>query len=115
MTPEPGVSDAETEELDLGTEVAERSRLSRLWRGCTGSLAAGLTVLAVVVLGAAVVCAIRNVPGPTTAALIGHPTAAVVALGAQRVADTRRGKLAGLAGVVVCVAVALALWLFWWD
>ncbi|HVW45194.1 MAG TPA: hypothetical protein VHC18_27975 [Amycolatopsis sp.] len=101
--------------MDLGAARAERSRFGRIWRGLTGSLAAGLTVLAVVVLGAAVVCAIRGAPGPTTAALVGHPIAAVVALGAQRVADVRRGRLAALGGVVVCAAVALALWLFWWD
>ena len=109
------MSEAETEELQLGTAVAERTRFGRIWRGLTGSLAAGLTVLAVVVLGAEVVCAIRHVPGPTTAALIGHPVAAVVALGAQRIADAKRGRPAALGGVVVCVAVALALWLFWWD
>ena len=109
------MSDAETEELPVGAASAELSRPGRIWRGLTGSLAAGLAVLAVVVLGAALVCAIRNAPGPALAALIGHPIAAVVALGAQRVADTRRGRLAGLAGLVVCAVVALALWLFWWG
>ena len=109
------MSEAETEELQTGTAVAERSRPGRWWRGFTGSLAAGLTLLAVVVLGAAVACAIRNVPGPGTAALVGHPIAAVVALAAQRVADSKHGRVAGLAGVVVCVAVGLALWSFWWD
>ncbi|NKQ57498.1 hypothetical protein HFP15_32005 [Amycolatopsis sp. K13G38] len=106
------MTEAETDKLEL---PAEPSRGGRLWRGFTGSLAAGLTLLAVVVLGAALVCAFRQVPGPGLASLIGHPIAAVLALGAQRVADTKRGKVAAAAGVVVCVAVVVALWLFWWD
>jgi len=109
-----GLTEAETEELSIGGGD-EPSRAGRLWRGFTGSLAAGLTLLAVIVLGAALICAFREVPGPGAAAMIGHPVAAAVALVAQRFADTKRGIPAGLAGIVVCVAVAVALWIFWWG
>ena len=47
--------------------------------------------------------------------LIGHPVAAVVAVLAQRVVDTRNGRVAGFAGLAVVVSVTAALSLFWWS
>lgn len=91
-----------------------RRRRSRWWRGLTGSLAAGLVGLAVIVLGAGLVCLIRGVPGPGAAMLIGHPVAAVLAVLAQRIADRRDGRAAGLAGAVVVVLLIVTLWVFWW-
>jgi hypothetical protein len=71
-------------------------------------------VLAVGVLGAAVVCALTSAPGPGLFLLVGHPVAAVVALVAQRVADRRNGAVAGVAGAGVLVIAFVALTLFWW-
>ncbi|WAL69857.1 hypothetical protein ORV05_28535 [Amycolatopsis cynarae] len=92
-----------------------RVRRGRWWRGVTGSFAAGMAGLAVIVLGAGVLSLIVHAPGPGAASLIGHPVAAVVALAAQRVADRRQGRPAVLAGAVVLVDVAATLWLLWWS
>ncbi|WP_091626407.1 hypothetical protein [Amycolatopsis saalfeldensis] len=86
----------------------------RWWRGLTGSVAAGLVVLAVGVLGVAVVCSLTGAPGPGLFLLIGHPVAAVAALLAQRSADRRSGVGAGVAGGGVLVIAFVALTLFWW-
>ncbi|UOZ10043.1 hypothetical protein [Amycolatopsis sp. WQ 127309] len=85
----------------------------RWWRGFTGSLAAGLTVLAVGVLVVAGVCLYTDAPGPGPVLLIGHPIAAVLALLAQRVADRRNGLPAAGAGIAVVLFVVSALTLFW--
>jgi predicted lipid-binding transport protein (Tim44 family) len=106
--------EAETDEFTIAAPAETRSRASRWWRGLTGSLAAGLVVLAVVVLGAGLICLFVTVPGPGTTFLIAHPVAAIIGVAAQRVADRKEGRLAGLAGVVVLADVAVALWLLWW-
>ena len=85
----------------------------RWWRGFTGSLAAGLTVLAIGVLVVAGVCVYTDAPGPGPVLLIGHPVAAVLALLAQRVADRRNGLPAAGAGIAVVLFVVSALTLFW--
>ncbi|MEU4672167.1 hypothetical protein AB0F91_30370 [Amycolatopsis sp. NPDC023774] len=86
----------------------------RWWRGFTGSIAAGLAVLAVGVLGVAAVCLVTGAPGPSVLLLVGHPVTAVVALVLQRVADRRSGRAAGLAGLGVLVVAFGALTVFWW-
>ncbi|WP_326568472.1 hypothetical protein VSH64_43050 [Amycolatopsis rhabdoformis] len=86
----------------------------RWWRGFTGSIAAGLAVLAVGVLGVEVVCLATGAPGPNALLLIGHPVAAVVALLLQRVADRRYGRTAALAGIGVLLVTFAALTVFWW-
>lgn len=103
-----------TEELKV-PPLEERTRRARWWRGLTGSLAAGLAALAVIVLGAGLLCLLLTVPGPGAAMLIGHPVAAAIALVAQRFADRRDGLVAGLAAAVVVADLAAALWLFWWG
>ncbi|GAB3154793.1 hypothetical protein GCM10027258_59100 [Amycolatopsis stemonae] len=85
----------------------------RWWRGFTGSLAAGLTVLALGVLLVAGIDFYQGVPGPGAVMLIGHPVAAVLALLAQRVADRRNGLPAGGAGLAVVLFTVSALTLFW--
>ncbi|WP_410607829.1 hypothetical protein [Amycolatopsis sp. lyj-109] len=85
----------------------------RWWRGFTGSLAAGLTVLAIGVLVVAVICLFTGAPGPGPALLIGHPVAATLALLAQRVADRRNGPPAAGAGLVVVLFTVSALTIFW--
>jgi predicted lipid-binding transport protein (Tim44 family) len=85
----------------------------RWWRGITGSLAAGLAVLAVGILVVAGICLYTGAPGPGATLLIGHPVAAVLALVAQRVADRRDGPAAVGAGVAVALFTVSALTLFW--
>jgi hypothetical protein len=85
-----------------------------MWRGLTGSLAAGLAGLAVLVLAAGVVSALFGAPGPGPASLIAHPLAAIVALALQRVADRRSGTMAGVAGFAVFVDFVVLLVCFWW-
>ncbi|MGW4064815.1 hypothetical protein ACWEGE_41465 [Amycolatopsis sp. NPDC004747] len=85
----------------------------RWWRGFTGSLAAGLAVLALGVLVVGAICLYTGVPGPGATLLIGHPVAAVLALLAQRVADRRNGPPAVGAGVAVVLFTVSALTLFW--
>jgi hypothetical protein len=85
----------------------------RWWRGFTGSLAAGLVVLAIGVLVVAGVCLYTGVPGPGAVLLIGHPVAAALALLAQRVADRRNGVAAVGGGVAVVLFTVSALTLFW--
>jgi hypothetical protein len=85
----------------------------RWWRGFTGSLTAGLVVLAIGVLVVAGVCLFTGAPGPGATLLIGHPVAAVLALVAQRVADRRNGPPAVGAGIAVALFAVSALTLFW--
>ncbi|MFG1641787.1 hypothetical protein ACGFMK_15995 [Amycolatopsis sp. NPDC049252] len=105
-----GGSSPETVEQGVGKPAKQRGRW---WRGFTGSLAAGLTVLAVGVLVVAGVCLYTDAPGPGPVLLIGHPVAAVLALLAQRVADRRNGLPAAGAGIAVVLFVVSALTLFW--
>jgi hypothetical protein len=103
----------ETDELEPVTERAGSAKTrprGRWWRGLTGSLAAGLVVLALIVLGAG----LFSSGGPGTAALIAHPAAAIVALGGQWVADRRQGRAAGAGGLVVLAAAAFVLCFYWW-
>ncbi|GAA1970007.1 hypothetical protein [Amycolatopsis minnesotensis] len=95
-----------------GADPGRRPR--RWWRGLTGSLAAGMVVLAAVVLGAGVLALLGPTEGPGLASLVAHPVAAAIALGAQRVVDRRSGPVAGAAAVVLLAAVAGILVFFWW-
>jgi hypothetical protein len=99
---------------DPAAEPSEPAKpRGRWWRGFTGSLAAGLTVLAIGVLAVAVIDLNTGAPGPGAVLLIGHPVAAVLALLAQRVADRRNGAPAAGAGVAVVLFTVSALTLFW--
>ncbi|MFI9453069.1 hypothetical protein [Amycolatopsis sp. NPDC052450] len=114
------MSSPDTEELATTPPPAERNAPGatdggRFWRGLTGSLAAGMTVLAVCVVAIAAICLFTGAPGPGLLMLIGHPVAAVLALLAQRVVDGRAGRVAGFAGLGVVVSVTAALSLFWWS
>ncbi|MFJ9783462.1 hypothetical protein ACIRSS_28060 [Amycolatopsis sp. NPDC101161] len=102
------------EPADAGEEPSRPAKESgRWWRGFTGSLAAGLTVLAVGVLVVAGIDLYTGAPGPGAVLLIGHPVAAALALVAQRVADRRNGATAAGAGLAVVLFVVSALTLFW--
>ena len=79
----------------------------------TGSFAAGLAVLAVVVLGSGVLALSTSAPGPGLLMLLGHPVAAVLALVAQRVADRKTGIVGVGAGATVLAITAAAVWTLW--
>jgi hypothetical protein len=111
--PEPGADEAASPETVEVSAAKPAKQGGRWWRGFTGSLAAGLTVLAVGVLVVAGVCLYTGAPGPGAVLLIGHPVAAVLALLAQRVADRRNGAPAAGAGIAVVLFTVSALTLFW--
>jgi hypothetical protein len=113
---------SETEELGTvpsptpGEDPAggDRKRVrGRRWRGLTGSFAAGLVVLAVVVLGSGVHALSTDAPGPGPLMLIGHPIGAILALVAQRVADRKTGVVAVTAGAVVLALTVAVVWTLW--
>lgn len=121
--PEPAEGEAETvpqervepERIEPSAEqpASPPKERGRWWRGFTGSLAAGLTVLAIGVLVVAGIDLYAGTPGPGMPLLIGHPIAAVLALLAQRVADRRNGVPAMGAGAAVVLFTVSALTLFW--
>ncbi|MET9264947.1 hypothetical protein [Amycolatopsis sp. NPDC004079] len=86
----------------------------RWWRGFTGSVAAGMAVLAVGVLVVGVLCLVNGASGPGALKLVGHPVAAVIVLALQRIADRRAGKVAALAGAGVLVVAGVAFGVLWW-
>ncbi|MEU8640007.1 hypothetical protein AB0C38_48100 [Amycolatopsis sp. NPDC048633] len=108
------IEPADTTSADASPEAEEpRKPGGRWWRGFTGSLAAGLAVLAIGVLAVAGIDLNTGAPGPGAVLLIGHPVAAILALLAQRVADRRNGVPAAGAGVAVVLFTVSALTLFW--
>ncbi|WP_199433920.1 hypothetical protein [Qaidamihabitans albus] len=107
---------ADTGEAPQPARAAEprRVRRGRWWRGLTGSLAAGLVLLALAVAGAQVAGWGSAGTGPGAGWVTGHLAAAVLALVAQRFADRGRGLPAATAGATVLVLTGAVLWLFWW-
>ena len=86
-----------------------------LVRTVSGVVAGGVVVLLCVVLGAAVLGARRDFPGPGAESLSWHIVAAVGAAAAQVFADRRRG-IASLSGsVLVMITAGLLLWTQWWG
>lgn len=83
----------------------------RVWRGLTGSIAAGFALLAGLVL----VVALAGVDGPGTAVVVWHVLGAVTALALQAMlVDRRQGGVAGLAGAGVLGITGVVLWMCWW-
>lgn len=82
--------------------------------GLTGTLAAGLVVLAVLVLAAQAWGWLAGHPGPGVAMVAGHVLAAVFAVAAQRVADRERGTRAAACQLVVGLLALGVLTLLWW-
>jgi hypothetical protein len=86
----------------------------RLLRGLSGSVAAGLCVLAVLLLIVQIVGRSQGVNGPGLVSLLGHLTGSVAAVGAQWFADRRTDWIGYLAAVLVLGCAAVVLWLLWW-
>ncbi|PXY19884.1 hypothetical protein BAY59_33030 [Prauserella coralliicola] len=112
----PNTTELETVELatpGTGGQPPSR-RTGRWWRGLTGSLAAGLVVLALFVLGVQVVSWLGDAEGPGLVSVLGHLAGAALAVIAQLVVDRRRGRLAGVAALCVLAIAGGVLWLYWW-
>lgn len=86
----------------------------RLLRGWSGSLTAGLCVLALVVVGTQIIGGQRDFPGPGAESVIVHVLGAVGALVVQWFVDRRSGPIAPAGAAVVTVIVAAVLWTQWW-
>ena len=90
------------------------SRAGGLVRGLTGSLAAGLLVLAVALGGVQWWASAYSVPGPGIGVVIGHFVASGAALALQAVADRRRDAVGGFATLGAFGVVVAALVYWWW-
>jgi hypothetical protein len=88
---------------------------SGFWRELCGALAAGVVILAAVVLVLEVISWTRGLPGLGVVVLIGHLVGAVLAVVIQRRLDRRTGRPALLAGLALGAVVVGMLVLFWWS
>ncbi|MGW6375853.1 hypothetical protein ACWFRB_07270 [Rhodococcus sp. NPDC055112] len=88
--------------------------VARGLRALSGAVAAGVVVLAVVVLGTSYLGGQRGFPGPGKVSVGAHIVAVVLVLLAQRVADHRRGVTAVFGSVGVFLVTGLLLWTQWW-
>ncbi|CAM2998573.1 hypothetical protein [Skermania piniformis] len=86
-----------------------------LIRGLSGAVAAGVVVLAIVVVATAFVADARQFPGPGWASITWHVIAAVVVIGCQLIADRRSGVRTLLPVVAVFGVTLLLLWTQWWG
>lgn len=84
-------------------------------RELSGALAAGMVLLAVVVIGAQVYAAVRGTPGPGFLMVAGHIGAGALCLACQRMLDRRTGRATIVPGVLLVVVALATLWLFWWS
>lgn len=84
-------------------------------RALSGAVAAGLVVMAILVVGAQYLGNQRAFPGPGTVSVAAHIAAAVAAILAQHFADHRRRGTSALASTVVFVIAGVLLWTQWWG
>ncbi|MGK2242349.1 MAG: hypothetical protein ACI9JD_004930 [Rhodococcus sp. (in: high G+C Gram-positive bacteria)] len=89
--------------------------LVRALRALSGTVAAGIVVLTLVIIGSAYLGGNRGFPGPGTTSITAHIAAPVVALAAQIWCDRRRGIAAVAGSVVVLVVAGLLLVTQWWG
>ncbi|GEL19972.1 hypothetical protein PA7_38090 [Pseudonocardia asaccharolytica DSM 44247 = NBRC 16224] len=82
-------------------------------RGCSGALAGGLVMLAVLLLAGWLLTTRTGSAGPGTGMLLGHWLAAVVAVAAQVVADHRVDRTGTLAALGVLGVGAATLGTYW--
>ncbi|WP_327149877.1 hypothetical protein [Nocardia sp. NBC_01329] len=84
-------------------------------RGISGIAAAGLVLLALVVVGAALIGERRGFPGPGPESVAWHIAVAVIAVVAQVYSDRVRGTASLVAAAVVLGSGAVLLWTQWWG
>jgi len=94
--------------------AAAGSRLAAVSRTVSGVLTGGLVILAIVVLGAAILASRRAVAGPAPSMVVIHLAVAAGAVTVQVLADRRATAGAVGAGVVVVGLSAGLLWTQWW-
>lgn len=89
----------------------------RVLRWLSGTVAAGLVILAGVTAVAAWVTDREGAPGPGTHIVLGHMTTALLAVVAQVIADRagNRPVRALLAILAVFVLAGSTLWVWWWN
>lgn len=87
----------------------------RALRTLGGVMAAGMVVLALVVVGAAIVGARRGFPGPGGASVAWHVGAAIFVVLVQWRVDRGRGPLVYGGVAAILVAVGLVLVTQWWN
>ncbi|MFI5719965.1 hypothetical protein [Nocardia sp. NPDC051750] len=87
----------------------------KLVRGVSGAVAAGLVVLACVVVGAALIGARRGFPGPGAESIGWHIVIAAVAVAAQLYSDRKRGTASLAVAALMVGAATLLLWTQWWG
>jgi hypothetical protein len=92
-----------------------RSGAARALQGLSGSVTAGVVVLALVVVVTAWLGSRRGFPGPGAVSVTAHVVAAVLVVVAQRFADHRRGGVAAVGSLVVFFVTAVLLWTQWWG
>lgn len=90
-------------------------RALRPLRALSGTLAAGLAVLAAGMAGVWLLADAVGTPGPSRSILVGHVAAAVAAVLLQVVADRRDDGVASSAAAGVLLVTTSVAMLFWWT
>ncbi|MFD4367874.1 hypothetical protein [Rhodococcus sp. NPDC058521] len=83
--------------------------------GLSGSVAAGMIVLTIVVAGAAYLGEGQGFPGPGQTSIVVHVFASVIALIVQVWADRRSGAGSVFGAFVVFAIAAGLFWTQWWG
>ncbi|MEV4318593.1 hypothetical protein [Actinocrispum sp. NPDC049592] len=115
---QPGADNSATvpfPEHKSASAAPEPPKRSGFWRELAGAMAAGVVILAAVVLVLEVISWSRGVPGLGVVVLVGHVVGAGLAVFAQRQVDRRTGRGALVAGLGVGAVVVGLLVLFWWT
>lgn len=84
-------------------------------RGLSGMVAAGVVLLTLLVVGAAICGQWRDFPGPGGESVAWHITVAVIVVVAQSFSDGNRGLRAFVASAGVLVATGFLLHTQWWG
>ncbi|WP_243789832.1 hypothetical protein [Saccharopolyspora gloriosae] len=94
---------------------AARGTLAGTWlRGLTGSLAFGLLLVTLGLIGVQIWSTRQGEAGPGTSMIVTHAVGVVLALGLQSFADRHRDRQGAAALLGVFLAVFGALWYWWW-
>lgn len=101
--------------LDNSASPLSAGLFVRTLRALSGSVAAGLAVLAVVVIVMAVVGDQRGFPGPGAMSITVHVAGTAAALLCQRFTDRRRDFIAVVASLAVFAIAGAVLWTQWWN
>ncbi|ASO18567.1 hypothetical protein FHR81_002975 [Actinoalloteichus hoggarensis] len=97
-------------------EMTEQaSTAGRLLRGVSGSITAGLVILALFLIVAQLVASRAGYPGPGMAAVVAHSLAAIGAVPLQRSSDRRRTAVRWWGPLAIMVMAGVVLWFWWWQ